>query len=73
MENNKIQEAKKLLQDNGYQVANLWNIVDVQDRFNCTDEEALKVLESTLTNEATMEQIWFAINLEAETNELKPI
>jgi muramoyltetrapeptide carboxypeptidase LdcA involved in peptidoglycan recycling len=73
MENNKIQEAKKLLQDNGYQVANLWNIVDVQDRFNCTDEEALKVLESALTNEATMEQIWFAINLIAENNELKPI
>lgn len=28
MGNNKIQEAKKLLQDNAYQVANLWNIAD---------------------------------------------
>lgn len=73
MKNNKIQEAKKLLQDNGYQVANLWNIVDVQSRFNCTDEEALEVLEEALTNEATMEQIWYAINLSAEEYELVEI
>jgi len=60
-----IAEARKLLQENGYQVANLWSISDVQSKFNCNDAEALNVLESALVNDATMEQIWFAIDFHA--------
>jgi muramoyltetrapeptide carboxypeptidase LdcA involved in peptidoglycan recycling len=68
-----IEQAKKLLQDNGYQVANLWKIDDVQSKFKCDDDEALDVLESALVNDATMEQIWFAIGFHAEEDGLKPI
>jgi len=66
MKNIQIEEAKKLLEANGYQVANLWCVADVQGKFKCTDKEALEILESALTNDATMEQIWFAIDFHAE-------
>jgi hypothetical protein len=57
-----VEQARKLLKENGYFVDNLWTIHDVQGKFKCTDEEAQEVLEKSLTNEATMEQIWFSIN-----------
>jgi len=68
-----IEGAKKLLQDNGYQVANLWKICDVQSKFKCDDDEALHVLESALVNDATMEQIWFAIGVHAEEDGFEQI
>ncbi len=68
-----VEEAKKVLRDNGYQVDNLWTVADVQGKFNCTDEEAMSVLESALVNEATMEQIWFTINHHAEENGLEEV
>lgn len=49
-----------------YQTENLWCIEDVKSKFNCTDEKALEVLEQALTNEATIDQICFAINFHAE-------
>ena len=63
---NKIEQAKEVLREAGYFVDNLWSIEDVQGNYNCTDEEAQEILNSALTNEATMEQIWFAINFEAD-------
>ncbi len=56
-----IAKAKEVLKANGYFVDNLWHVDDVRTKFNCTDEEAQYVLEQSLTNEATMEQIWFSI------------
>ena len=38
------QEAKDFLRSEGYFVDNLWHITDVQDKFECTDEEAQDVL-----------------------------
>lgn len=59
---NKIEEAKKLLKDNGYYVDNLWHIDDVKSlKEDITEEKAQEVLDLALTNEATMEQIWFSI------------
>jgi hypothetical protein len=55
------QVLKNELKERGYFVGNLWTIDDVQSRFNCTDDEAQEVLEQALTNDATMEQIWYAI------------
>tara|TARA_Y100001963_G_C6725174_1_gene421088 strand:- start:1010 stop:1222 length:213 start_codon:yes stop_codon:yes gene_type:complete len=66
-----IKKAKEILSKSGYQVDNLWNIKDVQHKYKCTDDEAMKVLIQALTNEATMEQIWFAIDFHAEENGLK--
>jgi hypothetical protein len=65
-----VEEAKKFLEDNGYQTDNLWQIDDVKHSYNCTDEEAMEVLIQALTNEATMNQIWFAIDFHAEDNGL---
>ena len=53
-----------------YQTENLWCVDDVKSKFNCTDDEALEVLEQALTNDATMEQIWFAIDFHGSDNEL---
>jgi hypothetical protein len=61
-----LQQALNVLEKHGYQIANLWHIADVKANYNCTDEEAMKILVRALHNEATMEQIWFAINMEAE-------
>ena len=59
---NEIEKAKQFLKDNGYYTDNLWCVADVQGKFNCTDEQAQGILNSSLTNEATMEQIWFSID-----------
>lgn len=65
-----IESAKQFLKDNGYFVDNLWSVNDVKGKFECTDEQAQKVLSSALQNEATTEQIQFAINIHAEFDNL---
>jgi hypothetical protein len=70
-----IIEAKELLKRAGFFTDNLWCNEDVQAKFKCTDEEAQNVLDKAMRNEATMEQIWFAIDfhgddIELERNEL---
>lgn len=56
------QENLPQLRDD-YQTENLWCTSDVTGIYtNCSDKEALVILESALTNEATMSQIWFAIH-----------
>lgn len=62
----KIEQAKQVLRDNGYYVDNLWSVEDVVSNYNCTDEEAQEVLDGALQNDATMEQIWYAIDYHAE-------
>tara|TARA_R110000803_G_scaffold52502_3_gene108102 strand:- start:185 stop:460 length:276 start_codon:yes stop_codon:yes gene_type:complete len=69
----KIEEAKTTLKNNGYFVDNLWSTEDVFRNFKCTEEEAQEVLEMALTNEATMEQIWFAIDFHGEDNQLTEV
>ena len=64
------QVLKNELKKRGYFVDNLWTTEDVQSKFNCTEDEAQEVLYEALTNEATMEQIWFAIDFHGNENEL---
>lgn len=66
----KIENAKQVLRDAGYFVDNLWHNDDVKSRYLCDDDEAQDVLERALTNEATMDQIWFAIHMVADDSEL---
>ena len=54
-------EAKKFLETQGYFTDNLWTVADVQGVFNCTDKQALEVLDKALTNEATVEQVQLSI------------
>jgi hypothetical protein len=57
-----VENAKKVLRDHGYFVDNLWHIQDVQVNYmKASDEDAQKILNMALTNEATMEQISLAI------------
>lgn len=63
---NTIEQAKQVLRDNGYYVDNLWSVADVANNYNCTDDEAQEVLDGALQNNATMEQIWYAIDYHAE-------
>lgn len=58
----KIKKAKNILKINGFYIDNLWCVNDVGSKFNCTNDEAQEILNLSLTNEATMEQIWFSIN-----------
>ena len=62
MENLVIENAKKVLKENGYFVDNLWHVDDVKSKFKCDDDVAQGILDQSLTNEATMEQIWFSID-----------
>ena len=58
----KIQEAKAILREAGYFVGNLWHVNDIKDRYECDNATAFEILDNALTNEGTMEQIWFAID-----------
>ena len=70
---NKIDTAKHTLENEGYYCGNLWNVEDVKGKFKCTDEEAYDVLDSALQNDATMGQIWFAIEIHGRDAGLEEI
>ena len=53
-----------------YQTENLWSVGDMEN-WDCNKEQALDILHDALTNEATMEQIWFAIDFHAEDRGIK--
>jgi hypothetical protein len=53
-----IEQAKQVLQDNGYFVDNLWHVDDVP---NGTDDERMEILEIVLTSPYIMERINIAI------------
>jgi hypothetical protein len=55
------EELRKELEKRGYYTQNLWTIKDVQDKVKCDDNTAQQILDKALTNEATMDQIWFSI------------
>jgi len=69
-----VEKAKEVLRREGYFVDNLWHIDDIKLRYNCDDnEQAQEILNTALSNDATMEQIWFAIDMVAEDESLKLI
>jgi muramoyltetrapeptide carboxypeptidase LdcA involved in peptidoglycan recycling len=65
-----VEKAKAFLKQQGFQTENLWHIDDVKSKFKCTDEQAHDILIKALTNEATMEQVWIAIDVEGEERDL---
>lgn len=56
------EQLKDELERRGFFTGNLWSVEDVKSRFLVSDGEAQDVLYKALTNEATMEQIWLAID-----------
>jgi hypothetical protein len=68
-----VSVARELLKRNGYYVGNLWTTSDVTMNYNCSDEVAYEVLDKALTNEATKEQIFLAIDYACDDLEIKKI
>ena len=67
-----VEQAKAVLRENGYFVDNLWHVDDVKLRYNCDDNEvAQDILDRALTNDATMEQVWFALDMVAQDEGLE--
>ena len=61
-----ISDAKELLEKNGFFTKTLWSVSDVMINYDCTIEEAQKVLENVFKNEATNDQIWLSIDVACE-------
>lgn len=68
-----IAQARLFLKSKGYFMENLWTTDDVTENYNCTQEQAHQVLEMALTNDATMQQIWLAIDDACDHLEIKSI
>ena len=68
-----IADAKETLMKHGYYVGNLYQADDVRTYFECTDDEALDVLDKALDNDGTAETIWIAIRDIGEMMGLKEI
>ena len=73
----------KLLESSGEDLPNIlehacvdhyWSLQDVQDNYNCDDKTARDILYSSLSNECTMDEVWYSISHFAEViHDLKPI
>lgn len=68
---NKIEQAKDILRSAGYFVDNLWQTEDVKINWNCTEEQAQKVLNEVFKYDAIYELVWEGISYEAERMKLK--
>lgn len=73
IESKDCSKARELLKRNGYYVNNLWTTGDVTQNYNCSDEVAYEVLDSAMQNDATMEQIFLAIDYKCDDLEIKKI
>ena len=62
MKNLTDKQLRDELSRRGFFTGNLWRVDDVKLKFFVTDEEAQEILMESLTNEATMEQIWQSID-----------
>ena len=67
-----IEEAREFLKSKGYYVGNLWTIDDVQQTYECTDEEAMGLLDDVLQHEWLVENTFEMIGDFAEKYNLKP-
>ncbi len=67
-----IYKAIEVLTIEGYYVEKPWHIEDVQQNYDCTDEEAMEVLEKVFSNEYINQQIFESIDIIANSLNLKP-
>ena len=65
--------AHALLRSKGYFVENLWCIDDVTQNYDCGRDVAYDVLSRAMTNEATMQQIFMAIDDVCDVLEIKQL
>ena len=62
-----VENARAILRENGFYVENLWHVDDVKGKYECDDDDAYEILDNALSNEATFEQIWLAIDSEIDS------
>lgn len=68
-----VSVVRELLKRNGYYVNNLWTTGDVTQNYDCSEEVAYEVLDRAMHNDATMEQIFLAIDDVCDDLEIKKI
>jgi hypothetical protein len=56
-----VEEARKFLKEKGYYTDNLWCVDDVKTKFECDDDDAQEILDSTFNDESIMAEIWETI------------
>ena len=66
-----IVNAKKLLEDEGYHVGNLWRTEDVCNRYDCTSEDAEEILEDVIESQYISEIIFEMIDESSEEMNFK--
>jgi hypothetical protein len=59
------------LHDAGYLTNNLWHIDDVMDNFECTEEQAMEVLNKVMTSSYVINAVFELINDECAAREYK--
>lgn len=63
---NVLEKAREELRKKGYYTDNIWNVNDVMDKYDCTEEQAYKVLSDTMKNESTYNHIWDTMEIIAD-------
>ena len=66
LRHNEVEKAKEILTKHGYYVGNLYQVEDVQSIYECTDDQAIDVLDQALDNDGTANEIWESIRYFAE-------
>ena len=61
-----IEEVKAFLKEKGYYTDNLWCVDDVQQTYECTDEEAYSVLDAAANSNYITNEIFSWIDRFAE-------
>ena len=72
----KVIEAKQTLRNNGYYCENLWHVDDVKQNYECSDEDALEILDEVMTGEYIAEAVFTMVDLAIDNNndgEFKPL
>ena len=59
---NDVDKARAMLKAKGYFTDNLWCISDVITNYDCSNDDAQRVLLNAMTSEATIDHIYFAID-----------
>ena len=67
----RISKAKELLKESGYYIHTLYHVEDVTSMYDCTDSQAMDILDQALDNDGTANQVWESIRYFAEDIGLK--
>lgn len=60
-----VDEAKQVLNDNGYPTDSLWQAADVTSHYECSDDEAFEIVDMAIQGDRIMAEINEAIEMEA--------